>query len=272
MKNWLRELLDYSHELLLGNRGGGKEESTTIVEQPPAPKPPSASEVAQEQAKAQLQYTPEMYEAYYGAQQKYAPQMAQQNIELQQKYAPMLQALYQQMYPSQSGVIEAMAGRSLEQLASPTYQTPEQKAAELAGRQEQVSELQRAIQTSANLGGGLYGGRRELREERATSDLLRAFEEQDYNRRLQQQYAAMQQAVPLMQILYPQVQQPQVPNMYQSAVPSADNIYNAYAQRAAAQQPEVFYNPAQQSPAWSMMGQIGGGIAGTATKPWYLGG
>jgi len=123
----LKRLFRYSQELLFGCRGGGKKETTTIIQPPAAPKPPSASEVAQEQAKAQLQYTPEMYEAYYKAQEKYAPRMAELGVGLQQQYAPLMQALYQQMYPQQGQVIESMAGRALERLAAPDYMTPGQR-------------------------------------------------------------------------------------------------------------------------------------------------
>ncbi|GAG24263.1 unnamed protein product, partial [marine sediment metagenome] len=45
--------LDYSRELLLGNRGGGKEETTTVVQPPPPPKiEKTAAQIQQEQAEA----------------------------------------------------------------------------------------------------------------------------------------------------------------------------------------------------------------------------
>ena len=175
--------------------------------------------------------------------------------------AQQQQQLQQQLYPQQSQIMEAGAGAALQRLQSPYFESPEETAAIQAIRGRQQEELTRGLRERANLGGGLYGGRAAGREEQALTELQQAFAAEDINRRMQAGQMAQQQAIPYMQIMYPQIgqQQPQIsPYQYQSAVPSADTLYNAMFQ---ASQPNQYLQQGQPSPLWGTLGQIGGGLA-----------
>jgi hypothetical protein len=214
--------------------GGGGKPTTTVVQAPPQPPAPSAGESAADIYEAQMQYGQPMAQQQFDIQQEFMPQQAALYQSLYNQYYPQMamqqQQLQQQLYPYQSQIVEQGAQNALQRLQNPDYMTPEEQAALNAQRQQQMDALQQSMRERANLGGGLYGGRAAGAEARSMTDLMQGFETQDYMRRMQAGQAAQQALTPYMQILYPQVgtQQPQIsPYQYQSAVPSADTLYNA---------------------------------------------
>jgi hypothetical protein len=254
--------------------GGTKPQPAQVISLPQQPPAPSASESAESIYQARLKYDPQIAQREFEIQQQQMPQMAALEAALYRQYYPEYarsqQQLQQELYPQQSRILEAGAGRALERLDSPFGYTPEEQQALDAIRQRQREQTTRNIRESANLGGGLYGGRRELREDRAMTELEQAFGAEDINRRLQGGYQAQQAAIPYMQILYPQVgtQQPQFqPFQYQSTTPDPSQLYNAMygaGRRDYAVQPAMAGSP---SPLWGIAGQAAGGVgAGWAGK------
>ncbi|GAG03653.1 unnamed protein product, partial [marine sediment metagenome] len=163
--------------------------------------------------------------------------------------------------PEQHALYQAFMPQLLQQLQDPQFRTPEEEAAVEAIRGRETERMQRGIRTAYNIGGGLYGGRRELGEQRGLTELGQAFSAQDIGQRMQQQQMLYSQISPYAQ---------QVPQMAQQGVVSPESIYGAYTQRMMAQQPEVFYQQAQPSPWWGLAGSALG-AAGTAAGG-YLGG
>ena len=246
---------------------GGKGE-TTVVQPSAAPSvpAPSATESAADVYRARLQYDPQMAALEMQQQQQYMPQQAALYQALYNQYMPQMaqtqQQTQRQLYPFQSQIVEQGAQTALSRLQNPDYMTPEEQQALTTGRGQQISELQRAMRERANLGGGLYGGRAAGAEAKSTSDLLQSFEIQDYMRRMGAGQAAQQALTPYMQILYPQVgtQQPQIsPFQYQSAVPSADTLYNAMFQAGRPQYaPFQAFAPQKGGVSLGPFGQWGG--------------
>ena len=219
---------------------GGK--SSTIQAAPTTPAP-NVGETAADLMQAQLQYNPQLYQQYAQMYGQYMPQVAGTDMAMQQQYAPQQQALQQEMFPQQTQLVEAMAGQALGMMGSQDYQTQEQSEAIQAIRQRAVTGLQQSMRERANLGGNLYGGRAAGAEERATSEMMQGFAAQDVDRLKQQQQMALQYATPVAQIMYPQIQQPQMPNYTQNVTPSGDTLYNAMFQ---AGQPQYFQQPGTQ--------------------------
>jgi len=231
----------------------------TTIEAAPTTAAPSAGESAEQIYQAQLKYGQPMAQQGFNVQEQFMPQQAALYQALYNQFMPQMaqaqQATQKQLYPYQSQIVEQGAQSALSRLQNPDYMTPQEQEALTAGRGQQVSELQRAMRERANLGGGLYGGRAAGAEARSMTDLLQQFETQDYQRRMSAGQAAQQALTPYMQILYPQVgtQQPQVsPYQYQSAVPSADVLYNALFQSS---QPQWFQS--QSKPGGVSLGPFG---------------
>lgn len=248
--------------------GGGTK--TEVIQTPTTPAP-SATESAADIYAAKLKYDPQMAALEMQMQQKYMPQQAELYQSLYNQYYPQMarqqQALQRELFPQQSQILEAGAGNVLQRLQSPYGYTPEEEAALAGFRQRQQDELTKALRERENLGGGLYSGRAAGREEKAISELQQQFTIEDINRMMQGGQMAQQMAQPYMSILYPQIgtQQPNIqPYQYQSAVPSADQLYNAMFQ---ASQPNYLYQQGSPSPAWGLAGSLAGGIgAGWANQ------
>jgi len=235
--------------------GGTKSE---VIQLPTTPAP-NPSETSAQSLQAQLQYNPQLYEQYAQMYQQYMPQLAATDVSLQQQYAPLMQALQQQMYPEQGKLVEALAGQALGMMGSQQYATPEQQAAVDAIRQRESNRLSQSMRSRANLGGNLYSGNAQQMESRAQQELSQGYAAQDIDRLRQQQQMALQYAAPIAQIMYPQIQQPQMPTYTQPVVPSADTLYNAYY---GASQPNYLYQQGSQSPLWGLAGSVAGGISG----------
>ena len=233
----------------------GSAPSTTIQAAPTTPAP-SASDSAKGIAEARLQYDRPIAQQELDIQREFAPQQAALYSALYNQYYPQLakqqQQTQQELYPYQSQVVEQSAQNVLQRLQNPDYMSQQEQEALNMQRGQQISEMQRAMRERANLGGGLYGGRAAGAEARSMQDLLGQFETQDYQRRMGAGQAAQQAAIPLMQILYPSVgtQQPQVqPYQYESAVPSANTLYQAMY---GASQPQYFPIQQQGSSGFSL--------------------
>jgi len=253
---------------MLNERGGG---DSGGVQQAPTTPAPDPSETAKQQYEARLKYDPLMARQQMQIQQEMMPEQAQLYQSLFDRYYPQLarrqQAMQQELYPYQSQIVEQGAQKALERLQDPSYMTPEEQAAQQAERARATENLQQAMRTQANLGGGLYGGRTQAKEAETVANLQNQFAIQDYQNRMQNAYQAQQALNPYMSILYPQVgaqaQPGYQPYQYQSAVPDANTLYNALYQ---ASQPQYYAQQGSASPAWGLGGSALGaaGLMGAA--------
>lgn len=237
----------------------GKGETT--IQAAPVTPAPSAGESAAQIAEAKLKYDPLTAASDWAIQQQYVPQQTALYNALYNQYMPQMakaqQQTQQELYPYQSQIVEQGAQQALSRLQNPDYMTPQEQAALNAQREQETTGLMRAMRERANIGGGLYGGRAAGAEAKSVSDLMQQYEIQDYQRRMGAGQAAQQALTPYMQILYPQVgtAQPQTGSyQYQSAVPSADTLYNAIFQ---ASQPQYFQSQGNKGVSLGPFGQWG---------------
>lgn len=204
--------------------GGSKPQAPQYIQPPPpqitqAPAP-NIAENSQQIAEARL---------------KYDPLLAQSEYDIQAQYGPMYRALYEQIAPTQVRGQEMLAQQANQRLQSPQGLTPEQQFAQDAIRQRSRDELTRGIRESANVGGTLYGGRRQAREDRGLQELEQAFTSQDIQLQDARRAQALQELIASSQVVFPQVQQPQ------GVVPTGDALLNAFMQGQIVQ-------PAQYQP------------------------
>ena len=228
---------------------GGTKATMTATPTTPAP---SASGSAADIYKARLQYDPQIAALEYALAQQYAPQ-----------YGALFAQTAEQQFPGIGGLTQTGISQAQQRLESPFGYTPGEQATLDAIRSRQREQIMRNIRESANLGGGLYGGRRELREDRTLSELEQAFGAEDIGRRLQGGLYAQQQAIPYLQMLYPQISQ--TPAVSQSAVPSSEAIYRAMFE---ASRPSYMYQQGQPSPLYGLAGQLGGGLLRGWASTW----
>lgn len=238
---------------------------TTIQAAPTTPAP-DPGESAEALYQARLQYDPLVAQMEQQLMSQYAPQQAALQAQLYQQYAPQLaglqEAMRAQYSPQQMAITQQQAGIAQQRLASPFGYTPGEEEALGGIRERQRRQLQEQIRTRAQLGGGLYGGRAQAREETALTELEQAFATEDIGRRLTGADIAMRWAMPSIQQLYPQTTYPGAPAVQQPVTspvtPGADTLYQAMFQ---AGQPELY---ATQSPDYlgslmGMTGMLGGG-------------
>src|SRR3990167_7322169 len=242
-------------------------EKATVIQAPASGPAPSAGQSAEDVYQAQLKYGQPIAQHEFNIQSQFVPQQAALYNALYSQYLPQTkktqQQVQQQLYPYQSQIVEQGAQQALSRLQSPDYMTPDEQMALLNQRTQETGALMKAMRERANLGGGLYGGRAAAAEAKSLSDLFQQYEIQDYQRRMGAGQAAQQALTPYMQILYPQVgtQQPSVsPFQYQSAVPSADALYNAMAQ--AQQQTSFLRQGTLGGLNLGILGRWGGGTTG----------
>ena len=245
--------------------------SKTEVVQAPQQAAPPAKDTAQGIYESRLEYDPLVAAQEMGLQQQFLPQEVALQTGLTQQYAPLLaqlqtdieaqqqpqrQALQEGIYPLQSQVVEELAGRSLEQLQDPMGMTGQQRAALGDMRQGQRDRLTEQLRTRANLGGGLFGGRAQRTEQEALTGLDKSFAAEDIGLQQQGLAAAQQAAIPLTQIMFPQVGTPSIAPQagkfqFQSATPSPDVMAQSLFQ---ANQPQSF---AFRQPGGSSLGALG---------------
>jgi len=196
----------------------------------------------------------------------------------------------QELYTDQTQLQDTLFNSVIQNLMSPSGATPEQQSAVDANRARAQGELVKSIRTRENLGGKLFGGGAASREGRLVGELQGGFAEADIARDEQNRQSAlanamgffgqqqtgseadinrisaqdlnvMSQAMPLLQLLYPQsgIQSPQ----YINPVVSPDTQFNAATtargqdiqQQMAAQQAQA----AQTSALFKALGGAAGG-------------
>ena len=200
--------------------GGQKSQPPQII---PAPEPPNYNETAGQVAQAQLQYNPQLTAQNVQLQGQYGPQLARQQYDIAAQYSPMYRALIEQQFPqigqlsgqvsqqmnapqlSQDQLRQQAAGRvssqyadvlgpqAISQYQNPIGLTPQQQAAQDAVRQRALDVSERGVRSAANLGGTLYGGQSQLREDRSRNELLQGFAVEDIDRQERQRQQSLQQ-------------------------------------------------------------------------------
>jgi hypothetical protein len=204
----------------------------------PAPPAPDYQDTASDVAQSQLTNN---------------PLLTKQQYDLTAQYSPLYKALTEQLYP----ILPDFQRQVGQQLLSPTGLAPEQQAAQDAIRQRAFQQSEKGIRESANLGGTLFGGQRQLREDRSRNELAQGFATQDIGLQDQRRQQAVQQLQTLLQLTFPQVQLSNIGG-------NPDNLYNALVQN----QGNFGILPGTQgspSPGWGLGGALGGaGIVGGA--------
>ncbi len=199
---------------------GSKPQPAQIIQ---APAPPSVADTAKQSAEAQLQYNPQLTAQNVQLQGQYGPQLAQQQYDIQAQYAPLYRALIEQQFPQ----IGTLSSQTQQGLTNPSGLSDVQQQAQDAIRQRAYDASAKGIREAANVGGTLYGGRSQLREDRARNELAQGFATQDIGLQQQQRAQTMQELLSLFQLAGFNVQQPNVPQFGQSPAPSGDSLYNA---------------------------------------------
>jgi len=246
----------YSWKWLLTNETGGGSDPTppTVI---PAPNPPNYQATAGEAAQAQLTYNPQLAAQNVQLQGQYGPVVAQQQYDLAALMGPQYRALIEQQFP-QIGMLSNQVSQGL---ASPNSLNVQQQAAQDAIRQRAFEQSERGVRQSANVGGTLYGGQRELREDRARNELAQGFATQDIQLQQQQRQQSMSELAMLFQLAFPNVQQPGQIGLNTGVSDPTNSLYNALVQNSGnfGIIPGTAGSP---SPFWDLAGK-GIGAAGT---------
>jgi len=235
--------------------GGGKGDDSA----PQAAKPPSPEEIARQQVDAAISQRPR------AAQAEFDILTGPAGLEAT---TAEFERVRQELFPQETQVREQLLSNTLANLISPTGISPEQQAAVGQRRGEAQNELQQALRTRANLGGGLFGGRAGRTEERAVSDLQARFAEEDIGREERNRLNAIQAALPALQLLFPDIglQTPQFINPVASpeaglAATQQTNLANAQLQSQKQGQ-----DAALQAALFQAVGSAVGGAAGGAAS------
>lgn len=225
MKNIFRKLFPcrFAEEKCKDNFLGckcGKSPKVSIQQPPPAPPPPPPPDPVDVAKRTEE------------ARQELDPQSAKREFDILTSpefgLGPRTRFLEQtraELFPLEQAVREQLARNITANLSTATGLTPEQDAAIAARRGDAQNELVRAMRERANLGGGLFGGRSQLAEQRALQDLQNQFVEEDIARQERARLNAIQSAIPLLQVLFPEVALN--PPIFESSVPSSTNALNA---------------------------------------------
>lgn len=172
----------------------------------------------------------------------------------------------QQAFPGEQGVREQLTNNILQSLISPQGATPDQLSARQESRNIAQRDLSKSVRERSNLGGGLFGGRSERTEREASTGLQRQFAESDINRDETNRLNAIQSALPLLQMLFPQSQisQPQ----YINPVASPNTQFQSATQISGQNQQAQLAQQQQQSQLMSSLfqglGSSAGGLFGAA--------
>jgi hypothetical protein len=264
---------------------GRQDPAVTIVQPPPAtiqqPVPdPNVQQNAADLYQAQLEYNPQLTAQAVQLQQQYGlplaqaqaniqnqigPQLAQGQFEIQQQFAPLYRALYEQLFPAQTQGLETLAQQAGQRLLSPQGLTPEQQQAQDIVRNREQERLLRGIRTQANVGGTLFGGRREQREVEAASELANQYALSDIGLQQQNRAQTLQELIAANQVIFPQVQQPGVaqqvvPQFGAGVTPSPDALLAAIMQNYIAQPAAVGFGPSPFSQSAALASGVLGGI------------
>jgi hypothetical protein len=202
----------------------------------------------------------------YAAQLKYNPLAAQQQMDIQRNpnygtsaQTQLLEDIRRQLFPNETMVRDQASQNILQALQNPGGLTEQQQVALNARRGEAGSELARSMRERAAMGGNLYGGRSALNEANAQQDLQYQFAESDINRDQINRQNALQSALPLLQLLYPDVQL--TPPQYTSPVASGDSAYSNLTSQRNTNAQIAAQNASNQS---ALMGSIFSGLGSAA--------
>ena len=207
----------------------------------------------------------------YQAMLQYEPQAAKLYADIQRdpyygtKATTQLEeSIRRELFPQETQVRDLLTQNVNQALTSPIGLTQQQSEAQNALRGQAQSNLQRALREQAQMGGNLYGGRAANTEANAVRDLNYQFAESDIARDQQNRLNAIQSALPLLQLLYPNVQL--TPPQYTSPVASADTSYNNLTsqrnQNLQAAMQQSSNNAAMYSALFSGLGTAAGGALG----------
>src|SRR3990167_3395209 len=240
---------------LSDNTGGGSDPQPAQII--PAPQAPNYQQTANEVAQSQLTNNPLLARQNIALQGELGPVSAQQSYDLSAKYGPLYRSLIESQFP-QIGMLSNQVSQGL---ASPGSLTVDQQAAQDAIRQRAYDASAKGIRESANLGGTLFGGRRELREDRARNELAQGFATQDIQLQQQQRQQSMSELAMLFQLAFPNVQQPRQIGLNTGVSDPTNSLYNALVQNQGnfGIIPGTAGSP---SPFWDLAGK-GIGAAGT---------
>lgn len=218
-------------------------------------------------------------EALVNAQIAQAPRAAQAQYDILSNPNYGVQAttqLYentrQNVFPQETQVRNQLALNILQQLMSPTGITGDQQSAINARRGESQSQLQTALRERSNLGGGLYGGRSMQEEGRLVGELQNAFAEEDIGRQERARLNAIQSALPLLQMLYPNVgiTNPNYVNPVQSADTYSSSLTSQRGQDIQQQIASMNAEAQRQAAQSAMYGNLFSGVGSAAGG--YFGG
>ena len=163
-----------------------------------------APQLAQGQYDLQALYGPQyrqLYESLFPTQTAGLEEVAQQGLQQMQSPTGLTSAqqgandqAQQQAYGQVSSQYADILGpQAIQQYQNPIGLTGQQQAAQDAIRQRAFQQSERGIRSAANVGGTLYGGQREYREDRARNELAQGFAVEDIDRQAQQRQQALAQ-------------------------------------------------------------------------------
>ena len=227
---------------------------TTVQQAAPVPIP-STQESAQSVLEAQLATNPQ------AAQQAF--QIATNPEYGLEPFTKAIESARTNVLPQEAAVRDQMLSNILGNLTSPTGISPEQQQAVTQRRGEAQTELQKAMRERANLGGGLFGGRSQLAEQRAVGDLQAQFAEEDIGREERARLNAIQAAVPALQTLFPEIgiSAPQFMSPASSGTSALQSATAGYGQSLQAQMAQQQQQSALMSALYQGLGTaVGGGI------------
>jgi len=228
--------------------------SKTVVAPPPTPPPIDIGKTAQETLEAQISTAPAAAESAFNILQN--PQFGLGPT------TQLFEDTRQDVFPQEQAVREQLLQTILGNLISPTGATPEQDAATEAIRSRESGRLSRNIQQSANLGGGLFGGRRQQREDTAQRELGQAFASEDIARQDTARLNAIQAALPALSILFPELNL--VTPQFQSPAPSGNAALQAAAtgrgQDISSSQFNANFAQQQQNQQNTLLSSLFGGL------------
>lgn len=169
-----------------------------------------------------------------------------------------------EIFPNETATRNQLVQNILANLQSPTGITPGQQQAITARRGDAQTNLVQALRDRANLGGNLYGGRSALDEGRAVGDLQNQFAEEDINRESQARQQAVSNAIPILQLLYPDVNisSPQFQSVVQSPEAYSSSLINQRNQNMQYQQQQGQGSNALMGALFQGLGTAAGGFFG----------
>ena len=226
----------------------------TIIQQPAGP---SAGEQAREASRAsleaQLEFGKPLAQQRTEIQEEFGPRLARSQFDVEAGIAPLQKALLEQLIPG----LLPLGQQVQEGFLSPQSLNAQQQAAQDAIRQRARGQVQGNVRESANLGGTLFSGNRQLNEDRALGELEQGFASEDIARQQAQRQQLLREFTTLAQFQTPNVQQVQVG--VPQAGPSADSLFQAIQQR---QQPLAVIPGVQQSGTQGFGGGLFSGLFG----------